>query len=152
MGIVVLSFFVTTVLVFAVLYLLFRKYSSRKNPLSNVYYWLAAIVATPGFYIMFILIWFFVSSSYERKEFDKESWTNNRGSRYVYVEDLIEGEKLLGLTGNELKSMLGEADHEDDSTMTFFIGYSPEHFLNMDPDWLVTDLTDRKVSEAYVRE
>ena len=122
MGIVVLSFFVTTVLVFAGLYLLFRKYSSRKNPLSNVYYWLAAIVATPGFYIMFLFIWFFFSSSYERKEFDKESWANNRDSRYVYVEDLIEGEKLIGLTGDELKSMLGEADYEDDSTITFYIG------------------------------
>ena len=152
MGIVVLSFLVITVLVFAGLFLVFRKYSSRKNPLSNLYYWITALVVTPCLYIGLILIWLFVSSSYERKEFDKEKWEENRDSRYVYVEDLIVGEKLIGLTSSELKIMLGEADHEDDSTMIFYIGYSPEHFFNMDPDWLETDLIDGKVSNVNVRE
>ena len=128
MGIVVLSLFVTTFLVFTGLFLLFRKYRPGKNPLSNLYYWISAIVAIPFLYIGFILIWFFVSSSYERKEFDKVDWAENRDSRYEYVEDLVDGEQLIGLTSSELKSMLGEADHEDDSTMTYYIGYSPKHW------------------------
>ena len=152
MGILVLSFLVTSVLVFVGLFLLFRKYSSRKKPLSNLYYWITAIVATPCLYIGFLLIWLVVSSSYERKEFDKENWAENRDTRYVYVEDLVDGEKLIGLTSSELKSMLGEADHENDSTMTFYIGYSPKHFFNMDPDWLETNLIDGKVNNVYVRE
>ena len=152
MGIVVLSLFVTTLLVFTGLFLLFRKYRPRKNPLSNLYYWISAIIATPSLYIGFILIWFFVSSSYERKEFDKVDWAENRDSRYEYVEDLVDGEQLIGLTSSELKSMLGEADHEDDSTMTYYIGYCPKHFLNMDPDWLETDLIDGRVCNVNVRE
>jgi len=36
--------------------------------------------------------------------------------------------------------------------MHFQIGYSPNIFLNNDPDWLVTDLVDGKVSNTYVRE
>ena len=152
MGIVVLSLFVTTLLVFTGLFLLFRKYRPRKNPLSNLYYWISAIIATPSLYIGFILIWFFVSSSYERKEFDKVNWAENRDSRYEYVDDLVDGEKLIGLTSSELKSMLGEADHEDDSTMTYYIGYCPKHFLNMDPDWLETDLIDGRVCNVNVRE
>lgn len=152
MGIVVLSFLVTSVLVFASVFLLFRKFSPRKKPFSNSYYWITAIVATPCLYIGFLLIWFVGSSSYESKEFDKDNWAEKRDSRYEYVEDLLDGEKLIGLTSSELKSMLGEADHEDDSTMIFYIGYSPEHFLNMDPDWLETALIDGKVSAVYVRE
>lgn len=152
MGIVVLSFFVIAVLVFTGLFFLFRKYISRTKPMSSLYYWITAIVATPVFYIGFLFIWFFASSSYETQEFNKENWTENRDSRYVYVDDLIDSEKLIGLTSSELKSVLGEADYEDDSTMSFYIGYSPKHFLNMDPDWLETDLIDGKVSTAYVRE
>ncbi len=152
MGIVFLSFLLTVVLVFTGLFFLFRKYNSKTNPLSSPYYWITAIVATPCFYIGFLFLWFLVSSSYEKKEFDKENWTENRESRYVYVDDLIEGEKLIGLTGSELKNMLGETDYEDDSTMSFYIGYSPKTFFNMDPDWLETDLTDGIVSRAYVRE
>ncbi len=152
MGLLVLSLLVTAVLVFAGLFLLFGKYASGKNPLRNLYYWITAIVAIPCFYTGFLLIWFLVSSSYERKAFDKENWAQNRDSRYVYVEDLIDGEKLIGLTGSKLKMMLGKADYEDDSTMIFYIGYSPRHFLNMDPDWLETNLPEGKVSNVYVRE
>lgn len=81
-----------------------------------------------------------------------EKWTESRDSRYLYVEDLVDDEKLIGLTSSELKSMLGEADHEDDSTMIFYIGYSPKYFLNMDPDWLETTLINGRVSKVNVRE
>ncbi len=65
---------------------------------------------------------------------------------------MIESKKLIGLTSGELKSLLGEADYEDDSIISFYIGYSPKHFLNMDPDWLKTNLIDGKVSNTYIRE
>ncbi len=152
MGIVTLSFFVTAVLVFTGLYFLFRKFMSWKKPMSNIYYWITAIIATPVFYVGFLFIWFFASSSYEAQEFNKDKWAENRDQRYVYVDDLIESEKLIGLTSSEVKRMLGESDYEDDSTMSFYIGYSPEHFLNMDPDWLETDLIDGKVRNTYIRE
>jgi amino acid transporter len=152
MGIVIFSLLVTAVLVFTGLFFLFRKFNSKTKPMSNIYYWITAFIATPTFYIVFLFIWFFASSSYETQEFNKKNWTENRDSRYVYVDDLIESGKLIGLTSSELKNMLGEADYEDDSIISYYIGYSPKHFLNMDPDWLETDLIDGKVSHTYVRE
>ncbi len=152
MGIVILSFLVIIFLVFAGLFLLFRKYGSRKSPFINLYYWITAVVITPLLYIGLLFIYLSISSSYERIGFDKENWAENRDSRYIYVEDLVDNNKLIGLTSTELKSMLSDADHEDDSTIIYYIGYSPQHFFNMDPDWLVTDLVNDKVSNAYVRE
>jgi len=152
MGTVILSILFTIILVFSGLFFLFRKYRSHTNPLRNLYYWITAIVATPIFYIGFLFIWFFASPSYETQEFNKEKWTENRNSRYVYVDNLIDREILIGLTSSELKSILGEADYEDDSTMSFYIGYTPKHFLNMDPDWLVNELINGKVNNVYVRE
>ncbi len=152
MGLLALSILGVALLVFTGLFLIFKKYSSIKNPLSSFYYWITAIVLIPSLYIGLILLYLVVSSSYEKKEFDKDNWANNRDSRYVYTEDLIQGKKLIGLTSYELKDMLNEADHEDDSTLVFYIGYSPDYFLNMDPDYLVTDLTNGKVSKVYIRE
>lgn len=152
MGIVFLSLLLTAMLIFIGLFFLFRKKNSNKNPLSNLYFWITAIVAIPCFYIGLLFFWFLVSSSYESKEFDTENWADNRDSRYVYVDDLIDGQKLIGITSSEIKSMLGETDYEDDSTMRFYIGYSPKTFLNMNPDWLEIVFIDGKVSKAYVRE
>ncbi len=152
MGIVGLSFLITAVLVFTGLFFLFRKYSSKTKPLSSLNYWVTGVFATPAIYIGILFLWLLASSSYELQEFNKESWTNNRDSRYEYVDDLINSEKLIGLTNRELEDMLGKADYEDDSTMIFYIGYTPRPFFNMDPDWLKTELIDGKVSNASVRD
>ena len=152
MGIVILSFFVTTVLVFTGLFFLFKKYKPKTKPMGNIYYWITAIIATPAFYMGFLFIWFSASSSYEKREFNKTNWTKYSDNRYLYVDDLIENEKLIGLTSGELKNMLGEAEYENDSIISFYIGYSPKHFLNMDPDRLEAELVDGKVSNTYVRD
>ena len=151
MGILLLSFLLTTLVVFITLFLLFKKFSSKKLPLSNFWYWISSFIATPLVYAGVIFVWFLISSSFEKKEFDKEIWLENRDIRYVYVDDLIDGKKLIGLTSDELKTMLGEVDYEDDSTILFYIGYSPKVFLNMNPDWLETYLVDGKVGSALIR-
>lgn len=152
MGILLLSLLATTAVVFSGVYLLFRKYRPDTNPFSNILYWVTTIIATPVIYIGLIFLWLSASSNYETQVFDKESWAENMDSRYVYVDDLIDNEKLIGLTKSDLESMLGEADYEDDTLMSFYIGYTPKPFFNMDPDWLETDLIDGKVSHAYIRQ
>lgn len=152
MGIIFLSFLVTTVLIFIGFYLLFKKFSSKKKPLSSPTYWITAIFSTPIFYVGFIFLYFLISSFYETKEFDKQNWAEDTHTRYVYVDDLIDNEKLIGLTNSELINLLGEPDYEDATIMTFNIGYDPKHFLNMDPDWLETELTNGKVTNVSVRE
>lgn len=152
MGILFISFLATTILVFLLVFLLFRKFSQRKNISKDPRYWLVSVVASPVVYIGFLLIWLLMSSSFEAKEFTKENWANNRNTRYEYVSDLIDNNKLIGLTKIELDSTLGKADYEDDSITQYYIGYSPKVLLNNDPDWLITDLVEGKVSNAYIRE
>ena len=152
MGLIVISFFVTALLVFTIVFLLFRKFGHGNNPFRKSYFWIASIVLTPVIYFGSLFTWFSIAASYEAQEFDKNTWQKNEESRYVFVDDLVEGEKLIGLSRDELESMLGKADYEDDSTMTYYLGYSPGVYLNMDPDWLVSDLTDGKVSYVYIRE
>ena len=147
-----MSLLLASALVFTGLYFLFRKYTSNKNPVNNPYYWITAVVATPVVYIGLILIWFLVSSSFEAKNFDKVRWEENREYRYEYVDDLVDNKKLIGLSVIELKHMLGEADYEDDSTLSFYIGYTPKYFLNMDPDWLEINLTEKKATDVRIRK
>ena len=153
MGIITLSFFATAVLVFVGMFFLLKKFTTKTKPMSTLSYWITAIIATPVLYICFLFIILYISSSsYQSFEFNQENWIENTDSRYIYVDDLIKNEKLIGLTSSELKNMLGEADHEDDSIISFYIGYSPKHLLNMDPGWLVTYMIDGKVNNVYVRE
>lgn len=152
MGIIVTSFIVTAFLASVGFYFLFRKTGSGINPLKNPKYWLTTILGTPIIYFGLLFAWLLISSSYESKKFIKKDWAENTESRYEYVDDLIKNEKLIGLSRIELNNMLGESDYEDDSTMTFYIGYSPRPLFNMDPDWLVTELVEGKARNVYVRE
>jgi hypothetical protein len=152
MGTLVLSFLVTIVIVFGGMFFAFKKFSSGKKPFSSGFYWLTSIILTPCIYIGVIFVWLSVSSSYEKKPFDADRWAADRHTRYEYVDDLIDNNKIQGLTSSEVVSMLGEADQVDDTAMVYYIGYCPKHFFNMDPDWLVGNLSDGKVSNVYVRE
>lgn len=152
MGILIISFLITAVFVFVLLYFIFRKYTSVTNPSKSIGYWLSVVVATPVLYFGIICIWLLLSSQYDAKIFNEENWSTNENTRYEYVDDLIENEKLIGLTIAEVKAMLGEEDNIDDSTITYYIGYSPKYFLNMDPDWLEAKLVDGKVQSVRIRE
>jgi amino acid transporter len=152
MGVFALSLIFVSALVFIGVFLLFKKFKSRSTPFKNPFYWVTAVIVTPVVYIGVISIWFLYTSSYEAKSFDKVDWSENRETRYEYVDDLVDNNKLIGLTKNELGEMLGEFDYEDDSLLIFYIGYSPKYFLNMDPDWLEIDLTDGKVSNVRIKQ
>ncbi|MCP4458434.1 MAG: hypothetical protein GY816_10495 [Cytophagales bacterium] len=152
MGLVSLTFLGTAALVFTGLYFLFRKFGSGASPTSNGFFWLSAIIGMPVIYSGIIFMWFLISSSYERKPFDKESWTTERDSRYVFIDDLVENDKLIGLSSGQIQNTLGEVEYEDDSTMIFYIGYDPKIFMNMDPDWLEIHLIEGEVIRVEVRE
>jgi hypothetical protein len=152
MGLILSSFISISVLVFSGFYVYFKAKNPTKNPFDTSFYWITSFLSTPVLYVGMIFIWLFISSSYENKIFIEDDWAKNRETRYEYVQDLVENHKLMGITRSELKAKLGEADQEDDSIMTFYIGYSPDHFFNMDPDWLEVVLRDGKVKEVRVRE
>ncbi len=152
MGLITLSLLIISVLVFCVFYFLFGRLKTEVSPLGNKYYWIVSILSIPIVFVGGIYIWFLFTSSFTPLQFDQKKWSENSDERYLYVDDLIENNKLIGLSQNELKSILTEVDYEDDSTLQIYIGYSPKTFLNLDPDWLIIELVDKKANRVYVQD
>ena len=150
MGIILISILIVSVLAFLVTLFFFKRFRPSINPYKNPFYWITAIVMIPIIYVGLLSIWFAVSSSYPERSFDKRKWADERNSRYEYVDDLVKNKKLIGLTSLEVKSMLGEPDSENDSTMTFYIGYSPKYFFNSDPDWLELEFNTGQVYNSRI--
>jgi hypothetical protein len=152
MGILLSSILLITVFVLSIFYFLFRKFNNGGTPLSNLYYWIASFLSIPIVCAGGIYLWFLTTSSFTPQPFDSKKWSENADERYLYVDDLIENKKLIGLSKNEVGLLLSDVDYEDDSIMQFYIGYSPKTFLNLDPDWLIIELEDQKASEVYTRD
>ena len=80
------------------------------------------------------------------------------------VTDATTGESLIGVNVIVEGTMLGAASDIEGyfvilnvspgkyNLKASYIGYSPKVFLNSDPDWIITDLIEGKVSKTYVRE
>ena len=150
MGILMLSLLLVATITFILTFSLFKKFNPGSTPLEKPLFWVIAIIATPLLYAACLFSWFTISSSYPDRTFDKAAWENNLDTRYEYVHDLITNQKLIGNTITETKNMLGEPDSESDSTLIYYIGYSPKYFLNSDPDWLEIALKDGKVARLQV--
>ena len=151
MGLVVLSFLIVTVIVCAVVYFIFKKKLPNYNPIKNPYYWITSVIVSPIVFVGIIMIWFLVSTSVEKKEFNKSTWIENPDYRYELVDDLIDSNKLIGLTLEEIRGLLGEADYIHDTVSGYNIGYSNEIFMNLDPDWLEIEFESGKVKNTTVR-
>ncbi len=152
MGFITLTFLGTALVVFTVLFLLFKKLKPTTPPLKNAAYWISSVFAVPIVYAGVVFLYLTLSSGYDKLEFDQKDWEDDPHTRYEYVEDLIDNNKLNGLTRLELLSLLSEPDSETDSTMVFYIGYWPKELMNMDPDWLVVELADERAIQAYVQD
>lgn len=129
-------FLVLAVPVFFVVKWIFDKINPSRNSLKNPFLWLTTIVVTPIIYIGLIYTWILLSTYYPERDFDKEAWANNREKRYEYADDLVDNHKLIGLSKKDVIEMLGEPESENDSTIKYYIGYSPRHIISIDPDYL----------------
>ena len=151
MGLLVLSFFVVIIIVCSTLFFLFKRKDSILNPFKNPYYWITSFIAIPIVIAGTIAIWYLVATTYQKKEFHKITWNENKEYRYELVDDLIESNKLIGLTQEEIINLLGEADYNEDLVYGYYIGYSKAYFLNLDPDWLEIEFVNNKANIVRVR-
>ena len=142
MGLLAITLLTITAITFILAYLLFRFIKPGKNHLKNPAYWITSAFLTPVMFALILFIWFKVSSSYPELEFDKLEWADNSETRYQYADDLVDNDKLVGLNKTEVIQLLGEASAENDSMLTYYIGYSPKYFFNSDPDWLEIGFQD----------
>jgi len=54
------------------------------------------------------------------------------------------------LTEVEIKHLLGQPDYEKESTITYYIGFSPRHFIGIDPDWLEIEFENGKAKNTRI--
>jgi hypothetical protein len=150
MGILLILLLFTGIFTFVGLFFVFKRFNPSKSPISNPLYWFASIIGGPILLAGVIWVWFLISSHYEEKEFDSAAWVEQEDTRYEYVDDLVNQQKLIGLEKTEVIEKLGEPDGQSDSTLTYYIGYTPKYFMNMDPDWLEIKLEGKVVTETWI--
>ena len=135
---------------FFVVRLIFKKINPTWNRLRNPFLWLTTFFVTPAIYVGLILTWISIETYYPERDFNKEKWADNVEKRYEYADDLVDNEKLIGLTRIEIKEMLGEPEYETENSMTYYIGFSPRHLFGIDPDFLEIDVKDGKARETRI--
>jgi hypothetical protein len=105
--------------------------------LATLYSWFIFLLTTP---------------IYLHYSFDKDEWRTNIDQRYKMADDLIDSEKVLGLTESQVIELLGKPTNKYDNTIRYYIGDRPTPGLDLDPDELVLDLKDGKVVKSYLHE
>lgn len=130
--------------------LIFKKINPTWNRLKNPFLWLTTLFVTPIIYVGLILTWISIETYYPERDFDKTKWADDIEKRYEYADDLVDNEKLIGLSRQEVKEMLGEPEHETENSMTYYIGFSPRNFIGIDPDYLEINFKDNKALKTRI--
>jgi len=150
MGIVLISIIAVAIVTFVGLQTFFRRIKPDKSPTLNPLFWLSTILATPLVIAGCLFLWYAISSSYPQQVFDQAMWSENQQERYQYTDDLLDNEKLIGLTIDETIAILGEPENQEDSIMIYNIGYDPKVFLNGNPDWMNLVIKDEIVYSVSI--
>lgn len=148
----ILIILIIWVIVFLLGYFILRKIRPNKNHFKNPILWIISIITSPVIYIGLIFLWITLSTQYPHKDFNKEKWNSDIESRFEYADDLVDNNLLIGLTKTEVETMLGEPDSENANTLTYYIGFSPRHFIGIDPDWLEIKFENGKVINVRIYE
>ncbi len=81
-----------------------------------------------------------------RTSFDTEKWVNYEGnSRQHMLQNLVDRTRFVGMTRDEVKEDLGEAEEEQDEFLIYYVGM-PQGLFGTKPDtdveYLVIEFTD----------
>lgn len=83
-----------------------------------------------------------------RTSFETEKWVNYEGnSRQLMLQDLVDRTRFVGMTRDEVKTDLGEADEETDAFLIYYAGIPQGLFgtkPDADPEYLVIEFTDEE--------
>jgi hypothetical protein len=143
-------FLLAFVITFVFTFILYKIIKPGIKQFKNKWFWITVTLGTPLLCIGIITIWMGQNSSFTKRQFDQSQWENNRHMRYEYVDDLIETKKVIGLTREEVKLILGETDNESDSTMTYYLGYSTKKRFKQIPDWLEIRMEHNKAKSLRI--
>ena len=83
-----------------------------------------------------------------RTSFETEKWVNYEGnSRQLMLQDLVDRTRFVGMTREEVKTDLGEAEEETDTFLIYYAGIPQGLFgtkPDADPEYLVIEFTDEE--------
>ena len=112
---------------------------------------ITTIVITPVVYAGLYVAWFAFVTYYPERDFDKEKWKTDIEKRYEMTDDLVDNEKLIGKTKEEIKELLGQEEVSmDSSRWTYYIGFKPG-IVEIDPDVLQIEFKNGKVSKCWTQ-
>ena len=81
-----------------------------------------------------------------RTGFETEKWINYEGnSRQLMLQDLVDRTRFVGMTREEVKTDLGEAEEETEDFLIYYAGIPQGLFgtkPDTDPEYLVIEFTD----------
>ena len=81
-----------------------------------------------------------------KTSFETEKWINYEGnSRQLMLQDLVDRTRFVGMTREEVKTDLGEAEEETEDFLIYYAGIPQGMFgtkPDMDPEYLVIEFTD----------
>lgn len=146
----ILIMLVISIVIFLIGFLILRKRQPTKNHYKNPILWITTIVSTPLIYIGLIFLWITIATHYPQRDFNQEKQIKDKETRYEYADDLVDNEKLIGQTKAQILGLLGAPDNETEMTMTYYIGFSPRHFIGIDPDWIEIELKNGKAINVRI--
>ena len=81
-----------------------------------------------------------------KTSFETEKWINYEGnSRQLMLQDLVDRTRFVGMTREEVKTDLGEAEEETEDFLIYYAGIPQGLFgtkPDTDPEYLVIEFTD----------
>lgn len=109
--------------------------------------WVTTVVFTPFLLTGIIALYFFCTSYYPNKTFDKTLWVEKSQKRYELASDLIERKLLVGKTKKEVREILGDNGEnlDKDNSWYYYLGYPPGQMFNLDPDVLCIEFKNDRV-------
>ena len=108
-----------------------------------------------GISVAFVLAIIIASVAYHDKHtFSTSKWLDDPEGRTAIVDDLLEKNELVGMSEDDVLSLLGEPDNyygyfNADNRYVYYMG-AERGLFGIDSEWLILDFMDGVVSDSYI--
>ena len=108
-----------------------------------------------GISVAFVLAIIIASVAYHDKHtFSTSKWLDDPEGRTAIVDDLLEKYELVGMSEDDVLSLLGEPDNyygyfNADNRYVYYMG-AERGLFGIDSEWLILDFMDGVVSDSYI--
>jgi len=142
--------------IFFVLYGIFRVVKRGTNPLRKWYFWLSLGIVIPLLYFLTVVM--FINYSFPLKaavEFNREQWIENKEVRVLMIDNLIGAQLLDGKSKDEVFALLGKPEEDSpyfqytDREVIYYLGRE-RGVTGVDSEWLLIWFNDEEVLKYQV--